>query len=44
MFRTIKNVRKKKLKSLTGFHSANKIGNYNRVGCGEKKHPKDSTE
>ena len=25
------------LKSLTGFHSANKIDNYNRVGKKEKK-------
>ena len=37
---TIKNVteekEKKKLKSLIGFHSANKIDNYNRRG-GEKK-------
>ena len=35
------------LKSLVGFHSANKIDNYNRVGNkgGKKeKKPKESTE
>ena len=45
---TIKNVteKKKMLKSLIGFHSANKINNYNRGGGGreEIKNPKDSTE
>ena len=29
-------LRKKKLKSLTGLHSANKIDNYNRRGGGQK--------
>ena len=42
-------LRKKKLKSLIRFHSANKIDNYNRGGKkGEKKekrkNPKESTE
>ena len=32
--------RKKKLKSLNSFHSANKIDNYNRVWEGEKKNEK----
>ena len=45
---TIKNVteKKKKLKSLTGFYSANKIDNYNRGGKeGKKKNiPKESRE
>ena len=45
---TIKNVTegKKKLKSLIGFLSANKINNYNRVGGKgkKKKTPKESTE
>ena len=47
---TIKNVTeekgKKKLKSLIGFLSANKINNYKRgVGKGKKeKNPKESTE
>ena len=34
----------KKLKSLIGFHSANKIDNCNRGGKKEKKNPKESTE
>ena len=40
---TIKNVTGgiKKLKSLIGFHSANKIDDYNRGG---EKNPKESTE
>ena len=42
-------LRKKKLKSLIRFHSANKIDNYNRGGRkGKKKkknkNPKESTE
>ena len=46
---TIKNVtEKKKLKSLIGFHSTNKMVNYNRGGEKrgekEKKNPKESTE
>ena len=48
---TTKNVteEEKKLKSLTGFLSANKIDNYNRVGRKRgkkkrKKNPKASTE
>ena len=45
---TIKKVteekRKKKLKSLIRFHSANKIDNYNRVGKKKKTNPKESTE
>ena len=40
--------KKKKLKSLIRFHSANKIDNYNREGergkKKEKKNPKESTE
>ena len=50
-FMTIKKVteekEKKKLKSLTGFLSANKIDNYNRGGKKEekkRKNPKESTE
>ena len=39
---TMKNVTKKK-KSLVGFHSANKIDNYNRGGK-RNKNPKFSTE
>ena len=37
---------KKKLKSVIGFLSANKINMYNRVGEGEKskRNPKQSTE
>ena len=35
-------LRKKKLKSLIRFHSANKIDNYNRLGCGREKNPKES--
>ena len=46
---TIKNVtEKKKLKSLIGFHSANKMVNYNtggeKRGEKEKKNPKESIE
>ena len=46
---TIKNMteEKKKLKSLIGVLSANKISNYNRRGKTEtkgKKNPKESTE
>ena len=45
---TIKNVTEeegeKKLKSLTGFLSANKIDNCNRVGERGEKTPKESTE
>ena len=41
-------MRKKKLKSLIRFHSANKINNYNQVEIKEKKkkkkYPKESTE
>ena len=41
-------LRKKKLKNLIRFHSANKINNYNRGeekrGGEEKKNPKESTE
>ena len=43
----IKNVtegEKEKLKSLIGFHSANKINNYNIGEKKEKKNPDDSTE
>ena len=39
--------KKRKLKSLIGFHSANKVNNYNRGGEKEKekeKNPKESTE
>ena len=39
--------KKKKLKSLIRFHSANKIDNYNRggkKGKKKKKNPKESTE
>ena len=40
--------KKKKLKSLNSFHSANKIDNYNRVWEGEKKnekkYPEETTE
>ena len=40
---TIKNVTEEKtLKSLIGFHSANKINNYNKRGKKEKR--KESTE
>ena len=35
---------KEKLKSLIGFHSANKINNYNIGEKKEKKNPDDSTE
>ena len=35
---------KKKLKSLIGFLSANKIDNYSRGVGKEKKNPKESTE
>ena len=35
---------KKKLKTLIGFLSANKIDNYNRVGKKKKTNPKESTE
>ena len=35
---------KKKLRSLSRFHSANKIDNYNREEGGEKKNPSESTE
>ena len=38
------NGRKKKLKSLIRFHSANKINNYNRVGVKGKKKKKKSKE
>ena len=48
---TIKNVtrgKKRKFKSLIGFHSANKVNNYNRGGKKrkkkKKKNPKESTE
>ena len=47
---TMKNVTEgeKKLKSLIGFHSSNKIDNYNRggkkKGGKKKKNPKESTE
>ena len=50
MITKIKNVteKKKKLKSLIGFHSASNIDNYSRggekEGEKEKKNPKDSTE
>ena len=37
-------LRKKKLKSLIGFLSANKIDNYNRGGKKEKKNPKEFTQ
>ena len=42
----IKNVTEggKKLKSLIGLHTANKINNYNREGEKKKKSPKESTE
>jgi len=39
--------KKRKLKSLIRFHSANKTDNYNRAGGGGgggKKNPKESTE
>ena len=35
--KTIKNVTEKRKKSLIGFHSANKINNYNRGGIKRKK-------
>ena len=46
---TVKNVtgEKKKLKSLIGFHSADKIDNYNRggeKGIKKEKNSKESTE
>jgi len=44
---TEKKKRKRKLKSLIIFHSANKIDKYNGAGEGgekEKKNPKESTE
>ena len=43
---TMKNVTEgeKKLKSLIGFLSANKIDNYNGGGGGRKENPKESTE